>query len=190
MGDNLIERERREKKNLGKNKLKTKRNMGRNIENMSREYLNGNKNQNEYYNGNVPEIQSLLDYFSKFRQNKLQYGRDFENLDYFIDYLISAFPMFIEFFDRNNSSKKFIDDKKKIFKNLNEILKKKIEQLNLEIDKNIRQKEKINSIISYINYKSNIPPVTMNQFLPLNNTTEWPMLGTNVFSNKKSKRKQ
>ena len=221
MGDNNLIKRR--EKNLGKNKLKKKRSMGRKIKENFEEYLNDNNYiENENYNGNVPEIQSLLDYFSKYQKSNLKYPRDFQNLDYYIDYLISAFPLFTDLFDRNINSKKFTDDKNKIFKNLNEILKTKIEKLNLEIDKIIRQKEKIRPIISYINYKPNIPPVTMNQFLPPNNNrgenrannnrgenrannnrgenrannnsvhiNEWPMLGTgtNVFSNKKSKRK-
>lgn len=172
----------RSESGMGKKKLNQKRSISRNIKD-SLEAYDFNTNQNLYRN--VQGIQSLLDYFSKYNKRQLQTKYDLRAQDFYIDFLISSFNELIEFFESNNNSQKFIQDKKKIIKNLNEILIPKIEQLNLEIDRIIRQKEKLESIISYINNKSSIPPITMNQFMPLNSpSNEWPALGTKGNSSK------
>lgn len=176
---------------MGKKKLNQKRSIRENISNDLEAYdFYTNQNLNRNVQGrNVQGIQSLLDYFSKYNKRQLQTKYDLRAQDFYIDFLISSFNELIEFFESNNNSQKFIQDKKKIIKNLNEILIPKIEQLNLEIDRIIRQKEKLESIISYINNKSSIPPITMNQFMPLNSPrNEWPALGTKGNSSK-SKRK-
>jgi hypothetical protein len=172
-----------------------------NIENGLEEYYN---NQNFNLNDNVQEkkkgIESLLKYFSEYKREQLQTKRDLNTQDYYIESLIHIFDELIEVFESNNS-KNFMDVKKKIIKNLNEILIPKIGQLTREIDRNIRQKEIFESIISSINYKSKIPPMTMNQFIPPNsprgeisanyskeNINQWPVVGAKGYPYNKPKR--
>jgi hypothetical protein len=178
----------------GKKTFKTtkkRRDMFRKTIQNSLEY-NNNNNQNEFVNDNVREtkegIKSLLNYFSEYKREQLQTRNDLKLQDYYINLLIDKFDELIKVFE-SNTSKSFINVKKKIIKNLNEILIPKIEQLNREIDRNIRQKEEFESIISSINYKSNIPPMTMSNHLRTNspssktransikkNINEWPVL--------------
>ena len=84
----------------------------------------------------------------------------------YIGFLVEEFQEFINVVESNNS-KNFRDIKKKIIENLNEFVIPHIRILDSKIRDNINQKEKLELIVSsLIKKKSNIPPVTMNQFIP------------------------
>jgi hypothetical protein len=170
------DKSRRYKTSYLKQKIKT------GLENYENNQYGNNEINNRLQNVKN-RTESLLNYWGKnIEPNNNKYG--WINLDENIGFLVEEFQEFINVVESNNS-KNFRDVKKKIIENLNRFVIPHIRILDSKIRDNINQKEKLELIVSsLIKKNSNIPPLTMNQFIP-NKDTQSYLFNTNSPKNKR-----